>query len=536
MSRILRVDCIRTALVLLVGACGGTSKPAGSQPSWRQGLPAEAPLQQEDGQFGVAVDYYSTNFVRSDISGFKKRVGDLVADVASSQGRTVPEYDGRLASALDDLAQVVGEESHSDLVEFLMRRQGAVEPLPDLTVMWAVLSPGVEEQLRPAIGESLQRLSVNRFAVGLAKRGNESVIAVGFQVSHVDLNPVPRVLRKGGTIDIQGSVSAPFSRPHVFVTFPDGTVASQLKERVNPFRASASCGETPGKMQVEVTAEGPAGTQVLANFPVWCGVTPPNSLPATKGNVADFVEPGGAERELLRLINQDRVRFGLKPLLWHEQAANVSRSHSREMDTKNFVAHTSPTTGSAKNRVDAAGIVTPVVQENLARAYTVADIHKGLMESPGHRMNILSKDVSHVGIGLVQSTRTGNPLYVTQTFLFIPQDIDVAQGARTIANKVLAVRSGRQMAQLDVIAAQHARALAQGESPSTAGNDGQRQLGQVRQIQSAVTVVAAVSRIEDFDAKEVVKDSFQYFGVGVAQGTHPELGPKTIFTVVILAK
>ena len=73
-----------------------------------------------------------------------------------------------------------------------------------------------------------------------------------------------------------------------------------------------------------------------------------------------------AERRLLAMVNRDRGAHNLATLQWDDRVAAVSRAHSEEMKRTKNVAHISPTTGSAADRVRAARIKTAVVLENVA--------------------------------------------------------------------------------------------------------------------------------------------------------------------------
>lgn len=55
-----------------------------------------------------------------------------------------------------------------------------------------------------------------------------------------------------------------------------------------------------------------------------------------------------------------------------------------------------------------------MVGENLAFAPNLELAHQGLMNSPGHRANILSSDYYKIGIGIAQSEDYG--LMITQVF------------------------------------------------------------------------------------------------------------------------
>ena len=52
--------------------------------------------------------------------------------------------------------------------------------------------------------------------------------------------------------------------------------------------------------------------------------------------------------------------------------------------------------------------------ENLALAQTLRIAHKGLMNSPGHRANILHKSFGRLGIGILSGDMHG--IMVTQAF------------------------------------------------------------------------------------------------------------------------
>jgi uncharacterized protein YkwD len=86
----------------------------------------------------------------------------------------------------------------------------------------------------------------------------------------------------------------------------------------------------------------------------------------------------------------------------------VARAHSLEMFQLDYFSHTSPTAGSPFDRMHAAGIQFLVAGENLAYAPNVEVAHQGLMNSPGHRANILRPEFGRVGIGVIRSSAQGS--------------------------------------------------------------------------------------------------------------------------------
>src|SRR5262249_13157073 len=129
-------------------------------------------------------------------------------------------------------------------------------------------------------------------------------------------------------------------------------------------------------------------------------------------------DAGAVEREIFELANRDRGRGGLPPLAWDDRAAAIARLHSEEMRDKEYVAHVSPTTGTAGDRAKAGGLATPLLLENLARAYSPSEAEDGLMNSPGHRANLMSPSATHLGVGVALGRPVGGQreLYVTQLF------------------------------------------------------------------------------------------------------------------------
>jgi uncharacterized membrane protein required for colicin V production len=116
---------------------------------------------------------------------------------------------------------------------------------------------------------------------------------------------------------------------------------------------------------------------------------------------ADLVVDARAGSEILELLNQARLEAGLEPLAWSDALAKVGEGHAWEMYTMGYFAHHSPITGGPADRVERAGIPYSITGENLAMAATPAAVHEGLMESPGHRENMLRPEFRRVGIGVV---------------------------------------------------------------------------------------------------------------------------------------
>lgn len=122
-----------------------------------------------------------------------------------------------------------------------------------------------------------------------------------------------------------------------------------------------------------------------------------------------------AERQMLDLLNEERAAAGLRALIWDDRLLPVTRQHSEEMFRLKYFAHQSPVSGSPFERVKNAGITYSRAGENLAYAQSVSVAHRGLMQSQGHRENILRPEFTHIAIGVVSAGPYGRMF--TQMFV-----------------------------------------------------------------------------------------------------------------------
>lgn len=110
-----------------------------------------------------------------------------------------------------------------------------------------------------------------------------------------------------------------------------------------------------------------------------------------------------SEEVMLRLVNQERALAGLPALIPDERIRDVARSHSEEMFRLAYFAHESPLTGTPFDRLRRANVRFGAAGENLAYAPSVEVAHRGLMNSPEHRRNILAPEFRRIGIGVMRS-------------------------------------------------------------------------------------------------------------------------------------
>jgi uncharacterized protein YkwD len=120
------------------------------------------------------------------------------------------------------------------------------------------------------------------------------------------------------------------------------------------------------------------------------------------------------EAEMLKMINEERKKHGLNPLRADPEMLQVARAHSKDMFVRGYFAHDDPEGEDPFDRMKAANIHFATAGENLALAQTVEIAHVNLMNSPGHRANILNPSFGRVGIGILDGGFYG--LMISQEF------------------------------------------------------------------------------------------------------------------------
>lgn len=120
------------------------------------------------------------------------------------------------------------------------------------------------------------------------------------------------------------------------------------------------------------------------------------------------------EAQMLELVNKERIKNGLKPLQFDPELVPVARAHSQDMFAKGYFAHDNLEGKDPFDRMHAAGVHFQAAGENLALAQTVQIAHVNLMNSPGHRANILNPSFGRVGIGILDGGFYG--LMISQEF------------------------------------------------------------------------------------------------------------------------
>lgn len=313
------------------------------------------------------------------------------------------EADGRLA----ELALTVVRESghgqnppHGSFVAHHAQRLGLLEPTPQL---WLASAPHPEQlvaSLEQAVREAAKTSRLTHCGGALVRSPRGVALALALSGRFLELGqPVPRRVAEGSELALSATLAKGYRAPSLALTTPDGRV-QRLSLRKGSKVSHRLQFDTPGEHTLELLARGPQGMSVLAVFPVLVGDAPERAAPAYDEGPGE-ADPAALVRRLAELIQAERKRHGLPPLAQDPRLDQVALAHSTDMLEHNFVAHTSKRTGEAQDRVSRAGLRASVLLENIGRGYSAEEIHRGLMESPGHRGNILHPEAKHLGLGAV---------------------------------------------------------------------------------------------------------------------------------------
>lgn len=168
------------------------------------------------------------------------------------------------------------------------------------------------------------------------------------------------------------------------------------------------------KVQEPVKTPEPTKVQEPVKAPAPAPVQEPAKAPAQEPAAAPVSSAVSAyEQKVVELTNQERAKNGLKPLALDTELSKVAREKSRDMQSKGYFSHTSPTYGSPFDMMKKFGISYRSAGENFAMGQrTPEEVVNAWMNSSGHRANILNSSYTHIGVGHVA---TGN--YWTQMFI-----------------------------------------------------------------------------------------------------------------------
>ncbi len=336
-------------------------------------------------------------------------------------------YDPWLSRAAREIAYqgaVFGDSPPEAALSFILRSSGS----PELSVAQVLVRATGDDPkvIRGAVASALTNAPAgkSKLLVGVGEAATEGdtydrrvVVIVSRRQFH--LEPTRRSVEIDELWIIRGSVREPMRDTHASVLYPDLRIVDiPLDVEGGNFTLSVPTGSETGTLRVSIDGVGEGGPFKLLQLEAEIGQEPASEFDLLVPELEEFSDLAEAEKHALLLLNRDRDELDLAPLLLDEALSDIARAHSQDMRDKKFFAHLSETTGLAGDRLERAGYRASAHGENLALNDSVYEAQASLLESVGHRRNIINKSMTHVGIGLADGTgKSGHPSWhLTQIF------------------------------------------------------------------------------------------------------------------------
>ena len=113
------------------------------------------------------------------------------------------------------------------------------------------------------------------------------------------------------------------------------------------------------------------------------------------------------EKEVLNLINKQRIANGLSALKFDNEVQRVAKIKAQDMVNNSYFSHTSPTYGSPFEMLQSFKVSYKTAGENIAGNSSNTGAVNAWMNSSGHKANILNSSFNYTGIGVVDSPKYG---------------------------------------------------------------------------------------------------------------------------------
>ena len=136
-------------------------------------------------------------------------------------------------------------------------------------------------------------------------------------------------------------------------------------------------------------------------------------VPTTSAELANVFRH--EEKEMLILINQERVEAGLPKLELDLNLVKLAREKSKDMAIHNYFGHISKRLGSVYQQLEREKIAYHIAGENLIGAPDFRKATNSVLASPSHRGNILNPHFKKIGIGVFRGGPYGE--MITQVFI-----------------------------------------------------------------------------------------------------------------------
>jgi len=376
---------------------------------------------------------------------------------AAVRGVGVLAHDARIDLAAGDVASVVnsGVSPSRALIEFALRTRGIVESAQQVAVVRADSPEQAALQLTAKFGDSLYHSNVR---IGFGMDHNVTV-SIALYTAAVRIGPVPRSAT--GRFELTGDLVAQFHDPRV--TIADGHIRTQPSVTIEDrgrFHVPISCGTEPGVRWISVEAETSSTSQLLVQFPVYCGTEPPATFKVEPAaNIVSVSAPADVERRLTSIVNRERVTARRALLRSEPSVVAVARRYAERIRIAHAIVH-DVDGHTPEDRLRAEGITPVFALETIIHAEDLGGVIESLTNDLSEHALLESADITHIGIGV--AVDAGHELYVVVMYVQLPVTIDPVGATAMIVNQIRHDQPVRVDTDLTLIAQRYASGLAMG--------------------------------------------------------------------------
>jgi uncharacterized protein YkwD len=528
------------ALAFVLGIAG-CAAPGAQGSSARARAEGGGPAARGEFAPGIApAPAYGANVGRCPTGGAFEQVMDELAGAARRAGREPVKPDGPLCAVAETFLRYDGPmPPRPQVLAFVSQWFGLPAQMlpPSIAVIESEDKGIIAERIVQAVGNSVLNALHPRLGLATQRAGRDSTkVAVVLIESPVEISPpFPKRLELGQKATLSGRLLAGLKSPKVQVSDPSGQLLAPEQPPGDAFRAEIACGDRPGKILVDIRGEVEGRAGLVASFPVACGAELAKSISlAPEPWPTDAAE---AEKKILELVNEERTSAGLPALKGDPAVAGVARSISEDIAARGATAG-----GDVAERLKREGVATHLVLQSAASDRSFERAHERLMSSPSNRANIMSREVTSVGIGAVsRPDADGKPMtYVTEVFTKELAPVDLAKTRQDLKSAVAQKRKDARMGALtvepllDEVAQKYADALAAagGSLPKEKQSEITAPLNKT--MRTLTILSGAKPDPLDFAEEPQVTAVAKAVGVGVAQGKHPVLGRNAVYVAIMV--
>ncbi|MGE5048678.1 MAG: CAP domain-containing protein [Deltaproteobacteria bacterium] len=470
----------------------------------------------------------------------------------------VAEPDGRLCAVAETLLGWEGDTPPENVISFVGQYFGLPQPVRRVTLQnfdtKETTSGGVDTAgATPKDLAELLVTPIKGFAAGaenpryglVTQRIKKGVtrVALVLQDQSVEIKPpFPRKLNPGQSATLSGSVLGKLNNPKVQFSDAVGHLEQPKGTPGKTFTAEIKCGDHPGKILVQVSAElAEGGDAPVANFTVGCGTELPvaATLPAAGAETAAILDPPAAEKKIGELINAERTQAGLKPLQVDDELSKIARSISEDR-----AKGKSTSSGELNQRLKEAEISAPQLYESLAQTTGAEQAYQLMSNNPQDRANAMNPNVTQVGIGVAPGATINDKKTIIVTELFMKQ-LPPPDPEAIKAKLYQSIEQRRSDARAAAVTKDpELEKIAQEYATEMAKDKGQVPRAKVSEIEaplykgfSKVDEIGGVKADPMEFAQEpgVVGDA-KLVGIGTAVGVSPNFGKNSTYVIILMGK